>query len=104
MPDRRSSCASLPPLLREQPVLQIQASPQSFHSTLYLIYPNNRLDYSSNFLRMMLSTPCEEYQVDPVLAGALDLLLILHADHEQNCSTSTVRLVGSSRADLFASI
>ena len=68
------------------------------------IYPNNRLDYSSNFLRMMFSTPCEEYQVDPVLAGALDLLLILHADHEQNCSTSTVRLVGSSRADLFASI
>ncbi len=68
------------------------------------VYPNNRLDYSSNFLRMMFATPCEEYQVDPVLTGALDLLLILHADHEQNCSTSTVRLVGSSQANLFASI
>ena len=69
-----------------------------------LVYPNNRLDYASNFLRMMFATPAEEYVVDPVLAGALDLLLILHADHEQNCSTSTVRLVGSSRANLFASI
>ena len=69
-----------------------------------LVYPNNRLDYSSNFLRMMFATPAEEYVVDPVLAGALDLLLILHADHEQNCSTSTVRLVGSSHANLFASI
>src|SRR5512139_1944317 len=68
------------------------------------VYPNNRLDYSSNFLRMMFGTPAEEYVVDPVLAGALDLLLILHADHEQNCSTSTVRLVGSSHANLFASI
>ena len=68
------------------------------------IYPSNRLDYSANFLRMMFATPCEEYEVDPVLAGALDLLLILHADHEQNCSTSTVRLVGSSQANLFASI
>jgi citrate synthase len=69
-----------------------------------LVYPNNRLDYASNFLRMMFATPAEEYVVDPVLAGALDLLLILHADHEQNCSTSTVRLVGSSHANLFASI
>ena len=68
------------------------------------VYPNNRLDYASNFLRMMFGTPAEEYVVDPVLAGALDLLLILHADHEQNCSTSTVRLVGSSHANLFASI
>jgi citrate synthase len=68
------------------------------------VYPNNRLDYASNFLRMMFGTPAEEYVVDPVLAGALDLLLILHADHEQNCSTSTVRLVGSSQANLFASI
>jgi citrate synthase len=68
------------------------------------MYPVNRLDYSSNFLHMMFSTPCEGYEVDPVLARALDLLLILHADHEQNCSTSTVRMVGSSRANLFASI
>jgi citrate synthase len=68
------------------------------------IYPRNKLDYSSNFLHMMFATPCEEYEVDPVLARAVDLLLILHADHEQNCSTSTVRVVGSSRANLFASI
>ena len=68
------------------------------------IYPDNRLDYCSNFLHMMFATPCEAYDVDPVLARALDLLLILHADHEQNCSTSTVRVVGSSRANLYASI
>ncbi|HVS18371.1 MAG TPA: citrate synthase [Planctomycetota bacterium] len=68
------------------------------------IYPRNDLDYSSNFLRMMFATPCEEYEVDPLLARTLDLLLILHADHEQNCSTSTVRMVGSSQANLFASI
>ena len=68
------------------------------------IYPRNGLDYSSNFLHMMYATPCERYEVDPVVARALDLLLILHADHEQNCSTSTVRMVGSSLANLFASI
>jgi citrate synthase len=68
------------------------------------MYPRNDLDLASNFLHMMFATPCEEYEVDPVVARALDLLLILHADHEQNCSTSTVRLVGSSRANLFASI
>jgi citrate synthase len=68
------------------------------------IYPQNALDYCSNFLHMMFATPCEDYAVDPVLAKAVDLLLILHADHEQNCSTSTVRVVGSSRANLFASI
>jgi citrate synthase len=69
-----------------------------------LMYPLNRLDYASNFLHMMFGTPCDEYQPDPVVARAMDLLLILHADHEQNCSTSTVRVVGSSRANLFASI
>jgi len=68
------------------------------------IYPSNSLDYTSNFLRMMFAVPCEEYAVDPVLARAVDLLLVLHADHEQNCSTSTVRMVGSSRANLYASI
>ncbi|TMQ71710.1 MAG: citrate synthase [Candidatus Eisenbacteria bacterium] len=68
------------------------------------IYPANQLEYASNFLHMMFATPCESYEVDPVLARALDLLLILHADHEQNCSTSTVRMVGSSRANLFASV
>jgi len=68
------------------------------------MYPKNTLDYCTNFLHMMFATPCEEYVVNPVLARAVDLLLILHADHEQNCSTSTVRVVGSSRANLFASI
>ena len=68
------------------------------------VYPRNDLDYGSNFLRMMFGNPCEEYRPDPAVAKALDLLLLLHADHEQNCSTSTVRLVGSSLANLFASI
>ena len=68
------------------------------------LYPDNSLAYGENFLRMMFGTPCEDYVVDPVVARALDLLLILHADHEQNCSTSTVRIVASSRANLFASI
>lgn len=68
------------------------------------MYPTNSLDYCSNFLKMMFGVPAEEYEVDPVVAKALDLLLILHADHEQNCSTSTVRLVGSSRANLYASV
>jgi len=68
------------------------------------MYPDNRLSYVGNFLRLMFATPCEEYEVDPVVEKAIDLLLILHADHEQNCSTSTVRLVGSSMANLFAAI
>jgi citrate synthase len=68
------------------------------------IYPRNDLDYSSNFLHMMYATPCEEYEVDPVVAKAIDMLLILHADHEQNCSTSAVRLVGSSQSSLYATI
>ena len=68
------------------------------------IYPSNSLDYASNFLRMMFATPAEEYVVNDVVAKALDLIFILHADHEQNCSTSTVRLVGSSLANAFASI
>jgi citrate synthase len=68
------------------------------------IYPRNGLRYAENFLHMMFATPCEDFEVDPLFARALDLLLILHADHEQNCSTSTVRVVGSSQANLFASI
>lgn len=67
-------------------------------------YPENSLDYCSNFLKMMFALPVESYEVDPVIASALDKLLILHADHEQNCSTSTVRLVGSSQASIYASI
>ncbi|HJP87668.1 MAG TPA: citrate synthase [Candidatus Limnocylindrales bacterium] len=68
------------------------------------VYPDNALDYESNFLRMMFAVPAEPYEVDPEVAAALRVLLILHADHEQNCSTSTVRLVGSSHANLYASI
>jgi citrate synthase len=68
------------------------------------IYPVNRLTYTENFLQMMFAVPAEPYQLSPVLDRALNLLLILHADHEQNCSTSTVRMVGSSGANLFASI
>ncbi|MDP6852529.1 MAG: citrate synthase [Candidatus Marinimicrobia bacterium] len=69
-----------------------------------LIYPKNDLGYEENFLHMMFAVPSEEFTIDPVMAEALRLLLILHADHEQNCSTSTVRMVGSSRANLFISI
>jgi citrate synthase len=69
-----------------------------------MVYPQNRLKYCENFLHMMFAVPCENYEVNPILAKALNMLLILHADHEQNCSTSTVRMVGSSRANIFASI
>ncbi len=69
-----------------------------------LLYPDNDYNLVENFLWMTFGQPTEEYQLDPVVAKALDLLFILHADHEQNCSTSTVRLVGSSEANLFSSI
>jgi citrate synthase len=67
-------------------------------------YPDNKLDYSARFLKMLFAMPGEDYEVDPVVADALDKLLILHADHEQNCSTSTVRIVGSSKASIYSSI
>ena len=69
-----------------------------------VIYPDNSLGYCENFIRMMFSLPTVNYDVNPVVAKALDKLLILHADHEQNCSTSTVRMVGSSGANLFGSV
>jgi citrate synthase len=69
-----------------------------------LMYPKNSLKYCANFLHMMFAVPSEDYEVSPVLEKALNQLLILHADHEQNCSTSTVRMVGSSQANLYASI
>lgn len=68
------------------------------------IYPDNSLSYSANFLHMMFATPAEDYYIDPDIVRTFDLLMILHADHEQNCSTSTVRLVGSSLSNLYASI
>lgn len=67
-------------------------------------YPDNTLAYSARFLKMLYSLPAEQFEVDPVVADALDKLLILHADHEQNCSTSTVRIVGSSKASIYSSI
>ncbi len=67
-------------------------------------YPDNSLDYCSRFLKMMFALPAEQYEADPVVADALDKLLILHADHEQNCSTSTVRIVGSSKASIYSAI
>jgi citrate synthase len=68
------------------------------------LYPDNSLGYVENFLRLTFGVPSARYEVDPVLARVLDTLFVLHADHEQNCSTSTVRLVGSAQANLFASI
>ena len=69
-----------------------------------VVYPNNELDYCENFLNMMFSLPTEKYELNPVIVEALNVLLILHADHEQNCSASTVRIVGSSQANLYSSI
>jgi citrate synthase len=69
-----------------------------------LNYPRNDMDYASNFLHMMFSFPTEKYELNPVVVSALNKLLILHADHEQNCSTSTVRLVGSANASLYGSV
>jgi citrate synthase len=89
-------------LIAKMPTIAAYSYKQSIGQPF--LYPRNKLDYASNFLHMMFATPCDDYEVDPVIAKALDLLLILHADHEQNCSTSTVRVVGSSRANLFASV
>ncbi len=68
------------------------------------LYPDNSLGYVENFLRLLFGVPAETYDVDPLMARTLDMLFVLHADHEQNCSTSTVRLVGSAHANLFASV
>jgi citrate synthase len=68
------------------------------------MYPRNDLGYVGNFLYMLFGTPCEPYEIDPVIKKAINLLLILHADHEQNCSASTVRLVGSSMGNLFSAV
>jgi len=82
----------------------IAAMAYKYHVGQPFIYPKNDLDYASNFLRMCFAVPCEEYKVNPVLARAMDRIFILHADHEQNASTSTVRLAGSSGANPFACI
>jgi citrate synthase len=75
-----------------------------YNTGMPFVYPQNRLSYAENFMYMMFSTPCEEYIPNPILAKALERILILHADHEQNASTSTVRLAGSSGANPFACI
>ncbi|NLW99486.1 MAG: citrate synthase [Actinomycetales bacterium] len=89
-------------LLAKLPTIAAYAYKKSIGQPLQ--YPDNSLSYPESFLKMTFGVPAEPYEVDPELAKALDLLLILHADHEQNCSTSTVRLVGSSHANLFASV
>jgi citrate synthase len=89
-------------LLAKMPVLAAYAHKNSQGQAL--LYPDNSLSMVENFLRLTFGTMAEEYVQNPILVKALDTLLILHADHEQNCSTSTVRLVGSSQANLFASV
>lgn len=82
----------------------IAAMAYKYHIGQPFVYPRNDLDYASNFLHMCFAVPAEEYEVNPVLAKAMDTIFILHADHEQNASTSTVRLAGSSGANPFACI
>jgi citrate synthase len=94
--------ASTVRLLAKVPTIASYAYKKSIGQPM--LYPDNALDYVGNFLRMTFGVPAEPYQPDPVLTRALDVLFLLHADHEQNCSTSTVRLVGSSYANLFTSI
>ncbi|GGL74254.1 citrate synthase [Glutamicibacter protophormiae] len=89
-------------LLAKLPVLAAYAHKKSIGQAL--LYPDNSMNMVENFLRLCFGTAAEPYELDPEMVKALDLLLILHADHEQNCSTSTVRLVGSSDANLFASV
>jgi citrate synthase len=89
-------------LLAKLPVLAAYAHKKSLGQAL--LYPDNSLSMVENFLRLNFGTNAEEYLQNPIVTGALDTLLILHADHEQNCSTSTVRLVGSAQANLFASV
>ncbi|NKE09240.1 MULTISPECIES: citrate synthase [Kocuria] len=89
-------------LLAKVPTLAAYAYKKSVGEPM--LYPHNDLNYAQNFLRMCFGVPAANYEVDPDMAKALDVLLMLHADHEQNCSTSTVRLVGSSEANIFASV
>ena len=89
-------------MISKMPTLAAMAF--KYHIGQPFVYPRNDLDYASNFLNMCFSVPCEDYEVNPVLARAMDRIFILHADHEQNASTSTVRLAGSSGANPFACI
>ena len=89
-------------LLAKMPTIAAYAHKKSVGQPF--LYPDNSLGYVDNFLRMTFGVPAEEYVVNPVASKALNLLFLLHADHEQNCSTSTVRMVGSSNANLFVSV
>jgi citrate synthase len=89
-------------LLAKVPTIAAYAYKQSIGQPT--LYPDNSLGYVENFLRMTFGVPATNYEIDPVMAQALDMLFILHADHEQNCSTSTVRMVGSANANLFVSV
>ena len=89
-------------LMAKLPVLASYAFKKSLGQPF--MYPKNDLNYVENFMRLCFGVPAEDYEIDPTMAKALDLLLMLHADHEQNCSTSTVRLVGSAHANMFASV
>ncbi len=89
-------------LMAKMPVIAAYAYKKSIGQPM--LYPDNSMNLVENYLRLSFGLPAEPYEMDPVVVKALDLLLILHADHEQNCSTSTVRLVGSANANLFASV
>jgi citrate synthase len=89
-------------LLAKVPTIAAYAHKKSIGQPF--LYPDNSLGYTENFLRLVFGVPAEPYEVDPLIARTLDVLFLLHADHEQNCSTSTVRMVGSSHANLFASV
>lgn len=100
--DPRQVMVSIHRLLAKLPTIAAYSYKKSTGQPF--IYPHNSLGYCENFLNMMFAVPTDKYQADPDFVKALNLLLIVHADHEQNCSTSTVRMVGSSNANLFASI
>ncbi len=107
----RDSADAFDPAQREVAALRLLAKVPTIAAWSYkynvgepFIYPQHRFNYAENFLHMMFATPCEEYRPNPVLARALDRILILHADHEQNASTSTVRVAGSSGANPYACI
>lgn len=100
--DRAQIDLSTVRLLAKLPTIAAYAHKKSIGQPF--LYPDNSLSLTENFLRMAFGFPAEPYELDPTIVKALDLLLILHADHEQNCSTSTVRLVGSSQANLYASV
>jgi citrate synthase len=100
--DREQVEISTVRLLAKVPTIASYAYKKSIGQPL--MYPDNALGYTENFLRMTFGVPATAYEIDPVCAKVLDMLLVLHADHEQNCSTATVRLVGSAHANLFASV